>query len=579
MSFLSVMRLTLLFVFICVGFNVVAQKNPYEPYKIEKENLTSKVRLYWDASNKRLQATGSYYKNDFLFRSAEKHGKWLFYSYEGILEEERSYYRNRLLGKQTIFFPDKSVKSVAYFFFNVPDSIYKEYNPQGKLIISGKYLMGSPEGKWEYFYDDGRPHKVEFVKEDTVYLQQFWASDSAHTQLIKNGNGVLTSYYINGVTKEFYTFKDGLKNGPFQERTANGVLSVAGNFLNGKKDGEWDFYHIDGVQDKKLGYKNDSLHGVYEVYYRDGTVNTKGAYNNGKKTGFWEWRTEKGILEMSGSFLEDQQDGHWIYNYPSGQLSYNAYFEKGKRSGEWSYFYEGGEPFKKGKYVNNDREGIWETRYENGNLLLSGAYKNGKEEGDWFNYWEDGKLKNKSSFKQGRLHGKWYSYLPNGVLSLTGTYKNGLKTGEWQEFYSNGRKKEITNYKIKKIKNYSNDVVILGMKQITSVPHGKFEAYSHLDFQLKGKGTYKNGLKHGTWIDFYPGGEIPTVVSPYKDGKLHGKYKQYSRTGKLQHEISYQKGLKHGPFIMYDKDGKEIVNKMFRYGREMQKLEKPMFTP
>jgi antitoxin component YwqK of YwqJK toxin-antitoxin module len=150
---------------------------------------------------------------------------------------------------------------------------------------------------------------------------------------------------------------------------------------------------------------------------------------------------------------------------------------------------------------------------------------------------------------------------------------------EWREFYSNGRLKEVTNYKVLKRKNYANDVVILGMKEMSSVPHGKFESYSHLDYQLKGKGTFKKGLKHGTFVDYYPGGEVPTVISQYKNGKLHGRYKQYTRTGQLQHEISYKEGLKHGPFIMYDKNGKEIVNKMFRYGREMQKLEKPLFMP
>jgi len=58
--------------------------------KVEKENLTQKVKLFWDAENKKLQATGSYYTNERRGNTTEKHGKWLFYSFDGILEEERT---------------------------------------------------------------------------------------------------------------------------------------------------------------------------------------------------------------------------------------------------------------------------------------------------------------------------------------------------------------------------------------------------------------------------------------------------------------------------------------------------------
>ncbi|NDA99026.1 MAG: hypothetical protein EBZ94_06635, partial [Crocinitomicaceae bacterium] len=81
--------------------------NPTFSQKVEKENLTQKIKLFWDQGNKKLQATGSYYTNERRGNTTEKHGKWLFYSYDGILEEERNYYRNRIHGLQTIYFPTK----------------------------------------------------------------------------------------------------------------------------------------------------------------------------------------------------------------------------------------------------------------------------------------------------------------------------------------------------------------------------------------------------------------------------------------------------------------------------------------
>ncbi|NBR13195.1 MAG: hypothetical protein EBQ94_04860 [Flavobacteriales bacterium] len=543
--------------------------------KILKENLSPKTRIYWDNQKKHLQATGSYYVNQekVVLNKTEKHGLWQFYDFTGILEEESTFYRNRLHGKQTLYYPDKKIKQQGYFVFNVPDSTFKQWNQEGKLIVSGNYLMGSPDGKWEYFYDDGRAKSVEFVSNDTIYVRSFWEEDSAHTQTIKDGNGYIKSFYVNGVTKEMYTFKDGLKTGLFEERTANGVLSVSGEFINGKKNGPWEFYQFDGQLEKKENYLNDSLDGDYIVYYPNGKVDTEGHYKLGKKIGKWVWATEHANIEMAGSFIDDQQDGKWEYYYPDGGMSYTANFDKGKKSGEWHYYYENGKDFKKGNYSNNEKEGLWETWYESGTLLMTGAYKAGKEDGEWKNYWDNGTLKNKSTFKKGKLNGEWFSYTPAGILILQGHYKNGFQVSEWKDFYNNGRLKEVNHYKVFKRKNYANGVAVMGMRETVSEPHGKYEAYSQIDFQIKAKGQYKKGLKNGIWYDYYPGGVVPTIISEYKNGKLDGTFKQLGRRGELMHEIQYKNGLKHGFFTIYSENGQIVVQKFFQNGYEMRKKE------
>jgi antitoxin component YwqK of YwqJK toxin-antitoxin module len=539
--------------------------------KVLTENLSPKTRLYWDAENKKLQATGSYYISEILPNTTEKHGKWLFYSYTGELEEESNFYRNRMHGKQTLYFPDKKVKSTGFFVFNVPDSSYKEWNKDGKLIISGNYVMGSPDGKWEYFYDDGRKKKVELVSNDTVYLKQFWENDSAQTQTIVDGNGYIQTFYINGSPKEYYTFKNGLKTGPFSEYTAGRMLSVSGEFLEGKKQGKWEFFTIDGILVKRAHYSNDSLNGPYEVYFENGDTLSSGTYSNGWKTGKWIWKNTEGKLEMEGTFENNLQHGPWNYYFSSGELSYKANFQNGKKHGEWHYFYKNGIDYRKGSYANDVREGLWETWYEDGTLLMEGKYLRGKENGEWRNYWNNGVLKNMSTFKDGKLNGKWVSNTPEKTLVLEGTYKDDLKVGEWRDYYNNGRLKEIYTYKLSKVKNNSNDVVIMGMSQLVSVPHGKYEAFSHLDYEIKAKGQYKNGLKQGTWYDYYPGGVIPTYITQYKKGKLHGVMKEFGRRGELHSEIHYKDGLKDGWFVIFDRNGKVSVQKMFSNGVEVER--------
>ena len=94
-----------LLVFIVLWSSVQAQD-----FKILKENLSPKVRLYWDAQKKHVQGTGSYYVGVVKPTVDEKHGKWQFFTYDGLLEEEANYYRNRLHGKRTFYYPNKQIK-------------------------------------------------------------------------------------------------------------------------------------------------------------------------------------------------------------------------------------------------------------------------------------------------------------------------------------------------------------------------------------------------------------------------------------------------------------------------------------
>ena len=341
------------------------------------------------------------------------------------------------------------------------------------------------------------------------------------------------------------------------------------------------FYDEAGYLEKKISYHRDSLDGEYVVYYLNGQINTVGNYTNGKKNGIWTWNLpqNKGT-EMKGSFEDNLQSGQWAYYYSSGELSYLANYKQGFKNGLWSYFYKDSTPYKEGSFLNDLKVGKWKTWYEDGTLLMEGEYLNGKEIGLWQTFWENGRRKNQSFFVNGKLNGDWLSYTPTGVKSLEGKYKKGQKVGHWNEFYNNGRLKEQVGYKVKAIKNRKNDVVIMGMKTKQSVQHGKFRAYSQLDFEIKEKGIFKNGVKTGKWINYHPGGVMPAVISNYKKGKLHGVFQQYGRGGDLMNEIHYKNGLKDGLLLVYDINNKVIVKKMFRKGMEMRKINTgDVFTP
>lgn len=551
------LKFSFLFVFF-VAFQTTAQL-------VLKENLTKKKSLYWDFNQTQLQAIGSYYK-DPLGETTKEHGKWEYYDRYGKLEEIRNYYKGKLHGAVILKYPTGKNKQEGYFKNDLQDSVYREWNEIGNLEVSGYYKNNQPVGEWQYFYIDGRTKLIEEIVDSTKYVKSFWLNDSLHTQTVTDGNGDLIDYYNNGKLKQQYHYKSGILDGSFIEKSIFGDTSLSGSYKNGRKVGEWRYYYYTGKIEKICNFDEDRLNGKYQYFYDNGQVTVEGYYKNGLKNGLWTWYTKFGLRDMAGNFKDEQQDGDWTYWYPTGELSYTAKYKMGLKDGTWNYFYKDGSKFKVGNFSNDEKHGLWETWYENGKLLMSGKYVNGKEEGVWINNWDNGKLKNTTTFKQGVMHGEWKSYTYNGTLKLTGFYKNGHKNKEWIEYFENGRQKDISHFKVVKIKSKVEYGPMKDRVRYESVKEGEFVSFSAKDFKMTEAGKYKNGEKDGQWIDYYPGGKIPAVISTYKNGKLDGPMREYGRRGELISEVNYKDGMKHGFLRTFDKRGKVLTEKEYEYG-------------
>lgn len=542
-----------------------SQKEEVAQYKVLKENLTKKEYLYWDFNKTKVQSVGSYYK-DKSGETTMKHGKWIYYDREGKIEEERDYYKDMLHGKVLLMYANSKPRQEGYFYLNRPDSIYREWNETGKLATEGSYFFGKPYGKWTYYYIDGRIMSEEVSKDSVLLMESFWMPNAEHTQTVINGTGEMMTFYSTGGLKEWYHYKDGVKDGPFEEWSIYGYKTLSGAFINGEKEGEWFYAFYSGKTDKITNYKNGKLDGPYKNYYEDGTLYAEGFYSEGKKSGKWVWYTSKGTRDMQGSFKNDLQDGDWTYWFSTGETSYTAKYSEGKRTGTWNYYYKDGKKYKEGPYANDEKHGNWKTWYEDGTLLMNGDYAEGKETGEWTNYWQNGKVKNLSTFVAGKLHGKWFSYMPKGTLSTQGLYKNGYKTGKWTDFFENGNIRELKTYKVVKTKSKINKQGKKTRVTYSSELNGPYQAYSDGDGKMMEEGTYKNGKKVGKWTAYHPGGKLKAVVTNYKNGKLEGEMAVYDKRGKIMSTCDYKDGLMHGTYKSYDKRGKVTSEKKYSEG-------------
>ncbi len=547
--------------------------------QIKRENLSQKDFTYWDFKKTLILSSGSYYV-DKLGLTKDKHGEWIYYDKSGNVVEKSQYYRGVLDGKVIMYYSNGKLKQEGYFkkklkegvntYISYQDSIYREWYETGTLEEEGMFKNDRKVGIWKYYYLNGQIKSHEEEIDSLVYIRNFWTCDSAHTQTITNGTGEMLTFHTTSALKELYNYKNGLPDGPFEDHSIYGYITLKGFFKEGKKDGEWNYYYYTGDLEKTSTYSKDVLNGPYKYYYDKNRLNVTGTYYDGKKSGVWKWYTNTNTLDMQGTFVNDLQDGEWSYFYPTGEKSYIAYYTKGLKSGSWMYWYKDGSTFKKGDFLNDEKNGRWQTWYEDGTLLMDGVYAEGKEEGEWLNYWDNGKLKNSVVFKAGLMNGEWKSFFPTGHLKMTGFYKSNFKSGKWINYYDNGLPKDMVTYKVMDVESKVEYGIMKERKVKESVLNGYSVSYSNKDYKMTEEGKYKNGQKDGEWKEYYPGGTVTAFVLNYQLGELHGPMREYSRTGEVKSETNYSKGNKHGSFKVYNESGKIIVEKTFDQGEEVK---------
>jgi antitoxin component YwqK of YwqJK toxin-antitoxin module len=337
----------------------------------------------------------------------------------------------------------------------------KLYYENGILGTIGKLKNYSREGKWIFYYKNGK------LEEEFNYKQG-----------LKNGEyknwdstGILLEniiYRDDTVFKKIYekpyvdTYNYGYKKPANKEYFSNGKLKYKGqyeenNFFN--KTGKW----IEGDTDKDNNY-----------YYAEGE------YASGEREGEWRHYNGKGKL----LFTENYKNG--MQQYPDGDVvMYNLYggvSEKGQmvdnsKEGIWIYYNDDGSTSSETEYCLNEESGVSKEYFANGKLqvvqhyvLISekvdstyrvmkqrqdyktdSGYLSSLYSGTWAEYYENGQVKDSGSFgllkakKDTSIHfNRTYSSSIDTVLRYGFVWS--IKTGNWVEYYENGKTKSIGKY-------------------------------------------------------------------------------------------------------------------------------------
>lgn len=135
-------------------------------------------------------------------------------------------------------------------------------------------------------------------------------------------------------------------------------------------------------------------------------------------------------------------------------------------------------------------------------------------------YYENGQMKYHISYKNDQLHGRVSYWYPNGQLWQKATYNHGELDDTICDYYETGVIKSI---------GFFDDGA------------GEFKYY-HPNGKLWKTGKVLNGKEEGVWCYYFANG-LKSGEGVYRNGKKHGEYKAFYKTGELMESGIYDSDL------------------------------------
>jgi antitoxin component YwqK of YwqJK toxin-antitoxin module len=267
---------------------------------------------------------------------------------------------------------------------------YKEYDASGKLLRSGRFEMGKPDGTWSQVIS-------------TEALQSLTAKlDPGFKPPFKSEAG-----FVLGELHGDWTVIDSKGNPVFVWQFEFGKRENVSTWFDSRHNPILEIIYRAGVPD---GPATQVVAGQREpkkiVYDKGRVVQTKtNWYEQGKRK-----RSEESYLVPASSLLvshdwwtstvksetPSQADavrhGSYIAWHPNGQKSLEGRFENGEPIGEFQWWYTNGQPQTKGLYDQGKSIGEWVWWHPNGMKMIEGNFDHGKQIGQWSQWDTNGSL-------------------------------------------------------------------------------------------------------------------------------------------------------------------------------------------
>ncbi len=144
------------------------------------------------------------------------------------------------------------------------DGLYQELVGRDKVVVEGHYSGGVKWGSWKEWTPDG-----------VLLVERNWKRGKLEGAWKK---------YVGGKLSSEATYKDGKADGPYREMR-DGKPAVTGQFVNDQREGLWTTYDASGNVIVTASYKAGVLDGAYRAL--SGGLVVEGVMAKGRRAGVW----------------------------------------------------------------------------------------------------------------------------------------------------------------------------------------------------------------------------------------------------------------------------------------------------
>jgi antitoxin component YwqK of YwqJK toxin-antitoxin module len=174
--------------------------------------------------------------------------------------------------------------------------------PDGGTMYEASFRAGRPVGLMVRYYESGavQARMVFDSIDNRCYTELFSekgkkAAEGWHVDRKKDS---VWTYYsgFDGTVRIKENYENGVLNGKACSYYPTGGILDEVNWREGSREGSWNQYFEDGTLRLRGAYENDMLNGPYEVYYPGSTLMIKGLYKDDLSQGTWSFYDETGEL-------------------------------------------------------------------------------------------------------------------------------------------------------------------------------------------------------------------------------------------------------------------------------------------
>jgi antitoxin component YwqK of YwqJK toxin-antitoxin module/predicted negative regulator of RcsB-dependent stress response len=526
------------------------------------------------------------------FKNGMRNGNEIQYYRNEQISMQSTYKDNKLEGPYATFYSNGNKKVIGQSSEGYYDGPWKSYFKDGTLNNHYNYKAGDLDGNYKSYDTDGLITSEFQYRRGQIISYTFYdkSGEVLSENRKKGGEFFYEGYHPNGSksAKGLYDLKGG-KAGEWEFYDANGALTEAGNYNEGKPLGEEKTYYKSGVIESITVHDADKDKSYYQYFLMSGQLKTQGWFKDGLKHGEWHYYYNDGAIEAINFFHKGDVHGTQYYYNVDGTMDnqidydydfliserrynnkdevYNTYtYKQPTKSYKIASTYQNGNKKSETSYTNGEKHGSYTHYSFYGKVTVDGQYYNNQKSGDWKWYFKDGTLKDEDIYVNGRQDGVSKRYYKSGQLQNDYLFDEGDRTGVWLTYYENGNIFTSTAYAEDKNHGRKEFYSPTGKLQIVRIyNHGTLVGYTYLGTDGIEKEMIPIKNETGRLDGFFDNGK-PARTMEFVNGEIDGEYKAYYYDGALENNTSYEKGEYNGLDIEYYNDGKLKLKENMLFG-------------